>query len=243
MLDFVTFKWKAKQFYRSTFTGDHVNNLAAMIRRDYQKPHRFSCITDDEKGIDKSRVRIIPLWTDLANVPSAYGQRNPSCYRRLKLFSPEMRELIGERIVSMDLDMVTTGDLVPLFDRPEDIVLIKSATTSPRYRYNGSMLMMTAGVRPYIWKDFDPIKSPRETVTRGFFGSDQAWLSMKLPKNEATWDEKDGVYSYRMHLLPKGSILPDNAKVIAFHGEHDPWGKHAQQLEWVRRYYANWKTE
>lgn len=239
MIDFVTFKWKPKQWYRSKFTGQHVNNLAAMIRRDYQKPHRFSCITDDAEGIDQNNVRVIPLWKDCSDIPSAYGGHNPSCYRRLKLFAPEMKELIGERIASMDLDIVTCGDLSPIFDRPEDLVLIKSATTSQRYRYNGSMLLMTAGVRPYIWKEFDPIKSPRETKLKQFFGSDQAWLSMRLPKNEAIWDQKDGVYSYRMHLLPKGSVLPANAKVIAFHGEHDPWGPHAQQLDWVRKYYAN----
>lgn len=238
MLDIVTFKWKPKEWYRSTFTGVHVNNLAAMIRRDYQKPHRFSCITDDPTGIDESKVRIIPLWDDFKNVPSAYGGRNPSCYRRLKLFSPKMKEIIGERFVSMDLDMVTTGDLIPIFDRREDIVLIKSATPPPRYRYNGSMLLMTAGVRQFIWDEFDPIKSPRETKLKQFFGSDQAWLSMKLKKDEAMWDQSDGVYSYRMHLFPKGSKLPENAKVVAFHGEHDPWGAHAQQIDWVRRFYG-----
>lgn len=240
MLDIVTFKWKAPAGgYRSTFTGNHVNTLAAMVRRDYQKEHRFSCITDDPTGIDQTKVRVIPLWSDFSNLPSAYGGRNPSCYRRLKLFAPQIEEIIGRRFVSMDLDMVTTGDLIPLWDRPEDIVLIRSATPPPRYRYNGSMLLMTAGVRPYIWDQFDPKKSPQETRIRGFFGSDQAWLSMKLPPNEAVWDQSDGVYSYRMHLLPKGSKLPDNAKVIAFHGEHDPWGPHAQQIDWVRRFYAN----
>lgn len=238
MIDFVTFKWKSKQWYRTIFKGEHVNNLAAMIRRDYQKPHRFSCITDDPTGIDKNKIRVIPLWKDFSDIPSAYGPRNPSCYRRLKLFAPEMEELIGKRICSMDLDMVTCGDLCPIIDRPEEIVLVESATPPPRYRYNGSMLLMTAGVRPYIWKEFDPIKSPKETRLKQFFGSDQAWLSMRLPKNEATWGIADGVYSYRMHLLQKKSELPENAKVVSFHGEFDPWGAHAQQLDWVRKYYA-----
>lgn len=237
MLDVVTFKWKPVQHYRSKFSGEHVNTLAAMVRRQYLKAHRFSCITDDPTGIDQNHVRIISLWPDHGKLPSAYGTRNPSCYRRLKLFDPGMREVIGERFVSLDLDIVITNRLEPLWDRPEDLVIIKSATTSPRYRYNGSMLMMTAGVRPQVWREFDPIKSPLETKVKQFFGSDQAWISMKLPK-EVTWDESDGVYSYRMHLQPKGSKLPGNARVVVFHGEHDPWGKHAQQLEWVRQHYV-----
>lgn len=237
MLDVVTFKWRGPVHYRSKFTGEHVNTLARMVKRNYQKPHRFSCITDDPTGIDKS-IRVIPLWPDHSKLKSAYGDRNPSCYRRLKLFSIEAKDLIGPRFVSMDLDVVITGDLSPLWDRPEDFIMIKSATPPPRYIYNGSMLMMTAGSRHRIWDEFDPIKSPRETVMKRFFGSDQAWISMKLGPGEATWDTQDGVYSYRIHLEPNAGKLPANARFVSFHGADDPWGPRAQRLDWVRQHYA-----
>lgn len=239
MLDIVTFKWRPRGWYRSKFDGSHVNSLAAMVRRHYQKPHRFSCITDDPAGIDQNRVRVIPLWPDHETLPSAYGGHNPSCYRRLKIYSKEAAEIIGPRFVSMDLDMVLTGDLSPLWDRPEEIVLINSATAGPRYLYNGSMVLMTAGARAHIWETFDPIKSPQETLRRKFFGSDQAWISMTLGPGEAVWDQADGVYSYRIHLEKKGGILPANAKVVVFHGADDPWGPKAQKLKWVRQNYAS----
>lgn len=238
MLDIVTFKWRPQAGYRSKFEGRHVNVLAAMVRRHYRKPHRFSCITDDPTGIDPA-IRIIPLWRDHANLPSAYGARNPSCYRRLKIFAAEAAELIGPRFVSMDLDVVVTGDLAPLWDRREDFVMIKSATPPPRYLYNGSMVMMTAGCRRHVWDDFDARTSPRETVVKKMFGSDQAWISLKLGPGEATWDREDGVYSYRIHLEPKGGVLPEGARLVSFHGADDPWGPRAQQLEWVRRHYAD----
>lgn len=237
MLDVVTFKWRPLAGYRSKFEGRHVNTLAAMVRRHYRLPHRFTCVTDDPRGIDTAAVRVLSLWPDHGNLLSAYGSRNPSCYRRLKLFSAEARELIGPRIVSMDLDMVVTGDLAPLWDRIEDFVIIKSPTPPPRYLYNGSMLMLTAGARRQVWDDFDPKRSPRETVRQKLFGSNQAWISLKLGPGEATWDEGDGVYSYRIHLEPKGGALPVNARIVSFHGSDDPWGPVAQRLAWVREHY------
>lgn len=238
MLDFVTFKWKPKTRYRSKFTGEHVNVLASMIHRHYQKSHRFSCITDDPTGIDQNKVRVIPLWNDHANLQSAYGHRNPSCYRRLKLFSPEMETIIGPRFVCTDLDIVLTDDCIPLFDRPEDFVIIRSATTGPRYRYNGSALMMTAGCRRQVWDDFHPVNSPQETLREKMFGSDQAWISLRLGEGEATWDTEDGVYSYRIHLFYNGK-LPQNARFVSFHGADDPWGVRAQGLSWVREHYRH----
>lgn len=239
MLDIVTFKWKPAPGYRSKFEGAHVNTLAAMVRHHYQKPHRFSCITDDPTGIDQRHVRVIPLWRDHATLQSAYGRRNPSCYRRLKLFSADAATIIGPRFVSLDLDMVITGDMAPLWDRPEDFVIIKSATPPPRYLYNGSMLLMTAGARRQVWDDFHPVRSLQATVKSRMFGSDQAWISLKLGPGEATWDTADGVYSWRIHLEPNGGALPANARLTSWHGSDDPWGPRAQQLAWVRQHYNN----
>lgn len=238
MLDIVCFKWKPAPGYRSKFGPEVVNVLASMVRRNYQKPHRFTCITDDPKGIDPS-IRIIPLWQDHAGVSSPHGRHQPSCYRRLKLFSPEAAEIIGPRFVSLDLDMVITGDLIPLWDRPDDFVIWKNA--SPPTPYNGSMLLMTAGARPQVWLDFDPKHSPQQAKAAGVFGSDQAWISYKLGKGEKTWDEADGVYSYRVHIEPKvGPVkpLPDNAKIVVFHGRVDPWSQEGQKIKWVRK---NWR--
>lgn len=238
MLDVVCFKWKPLiANYRSKFKGHHVNVLRNMVARNYAGEHRFSCITDDPSGIDNN-IRIIPLWKDFANIRSPFGIHQPSCYRRLKLFSQEAKDIIGERFVCLDLDVVITGDLSPLWDRTEEFVALESATVSPRYRYNGSMLMMTAGSRVKVWNDFHPISSPKITKGLGWFGSDQAWISYRLGDGEATWGTADGVYSYRIHIAPKNNVLPKNAKLVVFHGIDDPWEHKAQGFDWVR---ANWK--
>lgn len=236
MLDVVCFKWRPAPGYRSKFGPEAVNVLARMVRRHYQKPHRFTCVTDDPAGIDPA-IRILPLWDDHGKLANPMGPHNPSCYRRLKLFSPEAAELIGPRFVALDLDLVITGDVSPLWDCPEDFAIWKNPT--PPTPYNGSMFVLRAGARPKVWTDFDPARSPQQTRNARMFGSDQAWISYCLP-GEKTWDEADGVYSFRTHLLPKNGKakdLPANARVVVHHGRIDPWSPEARRIPWVREHW------
>lgn len=234
MISVVTWKWTPFQGYRSKFAPETVNTLKRMVDRHYTDPHRFICVTDDPVGLD-SGIEIVPAWNDYADLPSPSGGKNPSCYRRLRAFAPEMREFFGERFVSMDLDMVITGDLRPVWNRPEDFVIW--GDTNPRTFYNGSMFLMTAGARSRVWTDFKPLHSPKQAHAAGHFGSDQGWISFCLGPGEAKWSTSDGVYSYRSHLVPQQGMLPENAKVVAFHGPHDPWERAAQALDWVREHY------
>lgn len=234
MITVCCFKWKP-QFgpYRSQFGAEQVQVLQRMVARHYKKLHRFVCITDDATGLDG--VETIPLWSDYAEVPSPHGGGNPSCYRRLKLFDPAISHMLGDRFVTLDLDTVIVGDVAPIFDRSEDFVMW--GETDPRSWYNGSMMLMTAGARPKVWTDFHPQKSPRAAFRAGRFGSDQGWISHVLGKGEATWGRKDGVYSYRVHVAPSGNVLPENAKIVFFHGKTDPWAHSAQIIPWVHKHW------
>lgn len=235
MLSVVCFKWQPYPGYRSKFDSAHVNVLRAMVERHYHQPHRFICITDDPEGLD-SRIEVVPLWDDFSNMASPHGRRYPSCYRRLKMFSPDIAQLVGERFVMLDLDCVIAGDLTELWDRPEDFVAWGG--TNRTTHYNGSMMLMTAGARKQVWEDFDPATSPMKSVGAGQFGSDQGWISFKLGKGEAMWDTSDGVYSYMVHLNQRRELLPKNAKIVFFNGKIDPWSYEAQQLAWVRKYWC-----
>lgn len=231
----VTWKWSSAPGYRSTFGPETVNVLRRMVARHYSKPHRFICVTDDAKGLDPE-VEVIPAWNDFAHLPSPSGGKNPSCYRRLRMFHPDIYRSFGERFVSLDLDMVITGDLIPVWDRPEDIVLV--GDTNPRTFYNGSMILMSAGARSQVWNDFDPATSIKAARAAGHFGSDQAWISHRLGPKEAKWTPLDGVYSYRNHIERTGNRLPANAKVIVCHGANDPWRPPLNNVSWCREAYC-----
>lgn len=231
---FVCWKWKPRPGYRSLFTAEHVNILARMIGRNYAKPHEVLCITDDAEGI-APEVRTLPLWKDHGELISPHGPMNPSCYRRLKMFSEEARDFIGPRFVSMDLDCVIVGDLSPVVERPESFVAW--GDTNPTTYYNGGLLMMTAGARRQVWEKFHPVESPKESRRLGQWGSDQGWIGACLGPKEAKWSTADGVYSYRNHIRPKGGALPQDARIVMFHGAHDPDGPEPQRLGWVREHY------
>lgn len=237
MLDVVCWLWTPTKEYRSQFSTTHVNTLRRMIARHYPHPHRFSCITDHTAGFDPE-VRVIPLWSDYANRESIYGPNTPSCYRRLRAFSSEMRELIGKRFVSVDLDCVVTGDLSPIFNRKEDFVIW--GATARQTPYNGSLWMMNAGAREKVWNDFN--KNPDLAIKRargaGYFGSDQAWMCYSLGVQEKRWTEFDGVCSYRMHIKTNEGKLPKNARLVFFEGHYDPWNAQIQeQCPWVKDHY------
>lgn len=228
------FKWRPMPGYRSEFGPETVNTLKRMTDRHYQYPHEFVCITDDASGLDPS-IRVVPLWDDHAGLHAPQGGKNPSCYRRLKVFAPEMETILGKRFVVMDLDMLITGDLTSIWHRAEDFVMC--GDTNPQTPYNGSMMLMTAGSRAKVWQTFEGRRSQALAKQAGYFGSDQAWISYCLGKGEATWTRKDGVYSFRNHLAMHRQNLPSDARVIIWHGRHDPWAPFAQQLTWVQEHY------
>lgn len=235
MLTVVCWKWKSPQGYRSTFLGEHVNILRNMVKRHLQLEHEFVCVTDDPTGIDEG-VRVVPLWNDFEDLQSFVGNTRPACYRRLKVFNAEAAGL-GERVLSIDLDAVITADITPLVDRDDDFVIW--GDTARGTLYNGGFWLLRRGTRQKVWSSFDPLTSPMATRAAGIIGSDQAWISYSLGKGQATWTVKDGVYSFRNHLKTRSSFdLPPDAKLVMFHGAHDPWDADVQhRYPWVREHY------
>lgn len=236
MLTVVTWLWAPPKGYRSTYPPSTVHTLKAMVARHYPHPHRFVCVTDLTAGLEG--IDIVPAWNDFADLASPHGGKNPACYRRLRMFHPEIGAVFGERFVSLDLDVVITADLSPLWNRSEPIVFWGDTNPLPGSHYNGSMVLMAAGARPQVWTDFDPKVSPAKAMAGRCWGSDQGWISFCLGKGEARWSKADGVYSFHNDLRFRASVLPPNARIVVFHGQHDPWSPEVARLPWVREHYT-----
>ncbi|MGE0724814.1 MAG: hypothetical protein AB7O45_10585 [Alphaproteobacteria bacterium] len=219
MLTVVCWKWR-QPGYRQVYTAEHVNVLGRMIERHLEIEHELVCVTDDPAGID-GHIRIVPLWAEHGDVANPSSPEGPSCYRRLRMFEPGAAAWLGERILSIDLDMVITGPLAPLVDRAEDFVAMGDTARSTAY--NGSLILLRAGSRPQVWEQFDAAASPAATRAARMVGSDQAWISHVLGPGEATWSKADGVYSFRNDLSRSRGPLPEGALVVNFHGHWKPW--------------------
>lgn len=235
-LTVVCWKWHARERYRSKFGPAAVNTLYSMFKRHYHAPFRMVCITDDGESI-RDEVTVMPLWKDYGDVPSPHGSGNPSCYRRLKMYQRDAASFLGgSRILSIDLDVVLTGDCTPLF-KP-DVEFRMYGDTARGTPYNGSIQRFTAGARPQLWEKFDPRTSPGIGTRLKYIGSDQAWIGACLGPNEQKFTKADGVYSYRNQILPGGGILPANCRLVILHGHSDPWtplmrSKHS----WIAEHY------
>lgn len=216
-LTVVCWKWKPHDTYHSVFTADHVNRLASMVGRNLHRPYEFVCVTDDAEGI-ASHIKTLPLDPVLSQQTHA---RRPNCYRRLKAFSEDAGEWLGcDRLMSIDLDCVITGDITPLTRRTEDFVIF--GDTAKGTPYNGSLWLLKAGSRPQVWNAFDPEASPLQTKAMNIIGSDQAWIAACLGPNEAKFGTQDGIYSYARDVKANGGTLPADARIVFFIGPYDP---------------------
>lgn len=232
MLSIVTWLWRTPG-YRSQFSWEHVGLLAQQVRRRYPHPHRFLCVSNVPGGAEG--VERLEDHEDFAYLESPHGKRHPSCYRRLRMFQPAIGLLFGDRFVSLDLDTVLVADPSPLWHRREDIVLWRDPG---RGRYCGSMVLMTAGSRPFVWTSFEGMTSVQQAWLTGTVGSDQGWMSYAL-KSEAEWGRADGVYSYRYDIQSHFNILPADARIVFFHGPNvDPWLPHMQKIPWIQEAYG-----
>jgi hypothetical protein len=240
MLHLILWKWTAA--YRDRFTAEHVNIAAAMVRRHYPDQLRIVCVTDDPAGVE---CETVPLWDDGNGLHNASGVHLPSCYRRLKLFARDIHHTLGcapgDPLVSLDLDMVVTGGLGPLWNPHVKsgapfVGWLRKGSYHARV-YNGSMWLVRAGALPQIWEEFDPASSPLAAKMQGYLGSDQAWMSWKLGPGRPCWTDKDGVYHFAQDVRAQHR-LPQGARLVIFCGQRKPWHAEVQATDpWVKEYY------
>lgn len=201
-LTIVLWLWQGPGGAWGRYTVEHVNRAARMVREHLTLEHELVVITDQPEGDFISDLRIVPIWPDLAD--------RGRCWRRLKAFAPEMKEIIGPRWAWIDLDCVVLGDLTPLFQRDEDLVLWRSQST--RNPYNGSILLHTSGTWPQIWTGYSP------SIVTKLPGSDQSWLAHLLGPHMPVWTDKDGVFAYNRHARRWRRGPRESARIVFFPG-------------------------
>lgn len=234
MISIITFKWKkSKQGYKLKnkveYSSNHVNILYDSIKRNTTIPFKFFCITDDNTDLLPD-INYVPLWDKYKYLGG--------CYNRLYVFSSEIKNLLGDKLFSIDLDCVITGNIDSILNKDDDFVInqYRIKNNSIKQLYNGGMFLLTTGARKQVWENFDPVISPNLLQPlrdkKLLQGSDQAWIQYALGNNEKVYTNEDGVYDY----YQVGSNLPSNAKIVFFPGRDDP-ALEREKIKWIR---DNW---
>lgn len=226
MLHIVTFWWGQK------YGREYVERLTAGVRRHLATQYRFAVMTEvpGHRGLTQT------VWT----IPEAdrplLGARG--CFARLRLFDPDWQAAHdiapGDRIVCLDLDMIITGPLLPLFVRSSPFVILGGANASNPCPYNGSVWMLKAGAHPEVWQDFSLAAAAQ--VPHDSFPDDQAWFAARIP-DAAVWKAGaiSGIYAFQKPGWPGGDALPAGARIVAFPGKRDP--SQFTKLHWVRQHW------
>jgi hypothetical protein len=210
-LIFVTWIWGSK------YGAHYVARLRSGVRRHHHGQHDFLAVAPS--GADHGLL--------------------DGCLCRLRMFSPQWQGKFGiaqgDRIVCLDLDLIVTGELDPLFNRPEDFVILAGANAANPCPFNGSVMMLRAGSNAHVWDQFSLEAADR--MPHYHFPDDQGWIWHALP-DAAVWNvgPSSGIYAFRKPQWPKHDQLPDDARMVAFPGHRDP--SQFTALPWVRRYWA-----
>ena len=254
-LTVVTFLWEDPAFRwrdRFVYGPEHVDRLASAVRANLDMDYRFVVVTDHRAEAFTEVDEVVPLWPDF--------REHGRCYTRLKCFDPAIRDVLGDRLVWIDLDSVVLGDLTPLFSRTEDFIIWgfnQQRFISTKNRYCGSMLMMDAGARPEVFKAFNFAEARMLKASKGLVGSDQAWIEHVLGSDEAIWTADDGVMSFKVNLdgddtKKTGAKLAgrdkrlgmqhcrlEDARIVFFHGQHDPsMVSLHREYPWIADYWS-----
>jgi hypothetical protein len=184
---FVCWLWRGRGFDREVvrYHRGHVEVLRNMLRR--HGGHDLVCVTDDLDNVPDGVTGVI-LPRDVAAL-AAY-------YPKLWAFSPEFHSIIGERFVSIDLDVIIAGDLAPVVAGDDDFLVWSKAAGEP---YNTSLFALKPGCRTQVWANFSGRAAVTASLTIRRWTGDQSWVAHVLGPREKTFGEETGVIQYRPH--------------------------------------------
>ena len=229
-------KWGTK------YGPEYVNRLYAMVRRRLLSGFRFTCLTDDPRGI-RSEVECQPIPP--LDLPEGIPERG---WNKLVVFSADLYGLRGTALF-LDLDVVIVGGLDPFFDRPGKFLIIRDYKRKRGLTGNSSVYRFEIGAHADVLEHF------RNNVTevRSAFRNEQAYLSDflhrqgKLEYWPAPWCP-----SFKYHSIPawptnywRAPFVPPEARIVIFHGECNPpdalAGQRNRALRFIRS--AGWVAE
>ena len=231
----VCMKWGVK------FGPEYVNVLAAMVRRNMQRPHRFVCFTDSTNGLDKEiETRALPE----VSLPPGLPERG---WKKLGIFSETMPDMEGVALF-LDLDLAIMDSLEPFFEHPGEFPIIGDWDFPGGGIGNSSVFRFRIGRHADVLENF----MRHGDSIRKRYRNEQAYLSHAMrEKGVLSFWPESWCRSFKRHCLRPFPLCycqepraPADVKIVVFHGRPFPheamagWtGKmglrHAKPAEWL----------
>lgn len=228
------------------YKADYVNRLYNMVKRNTTVDFNFYCFTEISEGLDPSIiVKPLPLM-NVAPEDNRYAYR-----KEAGLCDDNLGDLRGQRVVFLDLDVVIVDNIDDLFTFPkgDDFVIINDWNTKGAHVGQASCYSWRVGTLGYVKRYFED--HPKEVVAK-FHTASQEYLSSQIIETKGAlkfWPEP-WFRSFKVHCLPKSllrhfqvPVIPEGAKVIAFHGSPKPheaiggvWS-YDEPVPFYKRYY------
>ena len=221
-------------YWGDRYSVEHIYKMRSMLKRHLSRPHQITVISDRPMAVPSGMTffNIAHTLLDRKLGKKLHKKLTRNCMRRMWLYSHEA-QVLGDRLLQLDIDMVLTDSIDPLIDRPEPFVIWKGDSTRKPNRphgwaYNATIMLLTPGARRDVWDRWadDPMGIYRESAEDGWdpdTNSDQAIATYLLKQQEpvAHWTSADGIHAYRGFAGKYGEKdqgLPEGARVVSFHG-------------------------
>jgi hypothetical protein len=229
-------KWGTK------YGPDYVNRLHNMVRRHLTVPHRFVCFTDDGAGLQPG-IEVKPL------PPMDLPPGKERGWRKLSTFQAPLADLEGP-VLFLDVDIVITGSLDPLFAHPGRFLIIHEWGTRGIVG-NSSVYRFEANAHPAVFADF----MANIDAVKANFRHEQAYLSDWMQRHGLLeyWPA-DWCLSFKRSCWPgfpacwwRDAELPTGTRVVVFHGNPNPpdavagrirgWWRRLRPTPWVAEHW------
>ena len=223
-LNIITWLWGNK------YGAHDVARLAKVCRIHLRADHRFHLFTD-RPGVG------YPSAIDVHSISDPVLCAR-SCFCRLRMFDPVWQQWYGMegKMISLDLDLVITGEIDYLFADDTTFKILQGANASNPNPFNASVMMLRSGEHAEVWRDFS-----REAAAKApyyEFPDDQGWIWHKLPQ-AVGWKvgAASGIYAFQKPGWPAGTMtLPDDARIVTFIGHRKP--QQFAYLPWMQKYWT-----
>jgi hypothetical protein len=235
----VCMKWGNK------FGPEYVNNLYHMVKRNLTLPFRFICMTEVPEGIEQGvEIRPLPEFEEPPRELSPYCLN----WRKLALFDEKVYDLQG-KILFFDLDVVVVDNIDCFFSYSEKLAIIENWSQPNRLIGQSSVFCFEVGKHTHL---LDKYRYQMEEVLENN-RTEQVYITRELGLGNFDYFPDEWCKSFKMHCMPGGILnsflsptkVPENVKVIVFHGNPNPpdalagiWGK---PVPWYKKFYKTVK--